>query len=312
MISMGPFDPSQDRYIMTFPPSLIKSVAAALAVVANVVLFPVSAHGSTGVPALEVKSPSGGRSILLGTLHVADPNLLQPDPSVLDGFQMVVLEHPGLGALASTPGWVAALSADQIAQLRSRLQCRFPLLKAADIERGLKAYLEQPTPTAANQLAYETCDSVGYRSRDEIVQTSAVIRHVPLRYLETDEEVGRLRLQLPADNVKQNFDAAFSPAATLLKARVVDALNRGDFADVAAASEESQRLAGDDPKQVHAIMVRHRNEEWMKTLPGLLENGGAFVLVGASHLPGADGLISGLRARGFTVVPILLPAGSGR
>ena len=297
---------------MTSHTSLIKSIAASLAVAANVALVPAFAHASPGVPALEVKSPSGDRSILLGTLHVADPNLRQPDPSVLDGFQTVVLEHPGFGAPASAPGWVTTLSGDQIAQLRSHLQCRFPLLKSADIEQGLKAYLEQPTPTAANQLAYETCDSVGYRSRDEIVLTSAVNRHVPLRYLETDEEVGRLRLQLPADNVKQNFDAAFSPAAALLKARVVDALNRGDFADVAAATEESQRMAGDDPKQVHAIIVQHRNAEWLKTLPGLLENGGVFVLVGASHLPGADGLIAGLRARGFTVTPILLPAGSGR
>ncbi|MDN7638086.1 TraB/GumN family protein [Burkholderia cepacia] len=297
---------------MTSRPSLIKSIVAALAVAVNVVLLPVAAHASSGVPALEVKSPSGGRSILLGTLHVADPKLLQPDPSVLDGFQTLVLEHPGFGAPASAPGWVTSLSANQIAQLRSHLQCRFPMLKAADIEQGLKAYLEQPTPTAANQLAYETCDAVGYRSRDEIVMTSAVNYHVQLRYLETDEEVGRLRLQLPADNVKQSFNVAFSPAAALLKARVVDALNRGDFADAAATSEESQVLAGDDPKQVHAIMVRHRNAEWLKALPGLLENGGAFVLVGVAHLPGADGLIAGLRARGFAVEPILLPAGSGR
>ncbi|WP_429538012.1 TraB/GumN family protein [Paraburkholderia youngii] len=47
------------------------------------------------------------------------------------------------------------------------------------------------------------------------------------------------------------------------------------------------------------------------TLPPLLDEGGAFVLVGVGHLPGRDGLIELLRARGYTVTPVTLPAGRG-
>ncbi|KVT52594.1 hypothetical protein WK54_20015 [Burkholderia ubonensis] len=296
-----------------------KFIVAGLAVAIGVALFPMFARASDGVPALEIVSPSGVHSILLGSMHVADPKLRQPDPSVLNGVRQLVLEHEGTPAPASaapssvgTPSWSALLSPNQIAQLRSHLQCQYPSSTASDIGLWLQLYLRQPTPTDANQLAYATCDSVGYRSRDAIITAAAHDRQLPKRYLETDQEIRRLRLQLPADNVSKSFEVAFSPKAAQLKARVVAALNRGDYADVAAASAESQALAGDDPKQINAIMVRHRDAEWMKTLPGLLDSGATFVLVGASHLLGPDGLIARLRARGFVVRPIELPAGSGR
>ncbi|MGZ2744866.1 TraB/GumN family protein [Burkholderia stagnalis] len=58
-------------------------------------------------------------------------------------------------------------------------------------------------------------------------------------------------------------------------------------------------------------MVRERNAQWLKTLPDLLQRGGTFVLVGVAHLPGPDGLVAGLRARGFSIESIELPAGTG-
>lgn len=298
---------------------VIKYIVINLSIAIGAAFASACAYASNGVPALEIISPSGGRSILMGTLHVADPSLRQPDPSVLDDFRQLVLEHAGVveiaGAASSavtSPAWSALLSSGQVTQLRSHLQCRHPFFDASQINQFLQIYLQQPTPTAANQLAYETCDSVGYRSRDEIITKAADDRHLPRNYLETDEEIRALRLQLPTDNVRQSFEAAFSPAAAQLKARVVDALNRGDSADVAAAVEESQKLSGDDPKRINTIMVQYRNDQWMKKLPGLLATGGSFVLVGVAHLPGPDGLIARLRALGFAVEPIELPAGNGR
>ncbi|VWC74314.1 hypothetical protein BLA50215_00795 [Burkholderia lata] len=297
----------------------IRARAITLAIAALTALS-VDARASTnGVPALEVISPSGGRSILLGTLHVADPKLRQPDPSVLDGVRQLVLEHPDKAPTSTShskdgpsSAWSALVSADQIAQLRSHLQCRYPELDDDTIDQVLGVVMNYPTQAAAIQLAYDTCDAAGYRSRDDIIGKAATERKLPTRYLESDQEISRLRLQLPADNARQSFAAALSPDAARLKARVVDALNRGDFAGVATATNQSLVLAGDDPNQFNAIMVKHRNEQWMKKLPALLAEGGSFVLVGAGHLPGPNGLIASLRSHGFSIHPIQLPAGSGR
>ncbi|MDN7926922.1 TraB/GumN family protein (plasmid) [Burkholderia cenocepacia] len=295
---------------------------AALSIVSGATALSADVRASeNGVPALEVISPSGGRSILLGTLHVADPKLRQPDPRVLDGVRQLVLEHPDKAPAANARGkdgpsgrrsaWSASVSADQVAQLRAHLQCRYPELDNNTVDQVLSMVMNYPTQAAAIQLAYDTCDAAGYRSRDDIIGKAATERKLPIRYLETDEEINRLRLQLPGDNARQSFAAALSPEAARLKARVVDALNRGDFAGVATATNQSLVLAGDDPNQFNAIMVKHRNEQWMKKLPALLTQGGSLVLVGAGHLPGPDGLIGDLRSHGFSVNPIELPAGSG-
>ena len=47
-----------------------------------------------------------------------------------------------------------------------------------------------------------------------------------------------------------------------------------------------------------------RNRTWMPGLSSELSRGGAFVAVGALHLPGEGGLVELLRGRGFTVTRI--------
>ena len=44
-----------------------------------------------------------------------------------------------------------------------------------------------------------------------------------------------------------------------------------------------------------------RNRAWLPGLAAELSRGGAFVAVGALHLPGEAGLIELLRKQGFTV-----------
>ena len=53
---------------------------------------------------------------------------------------------------------------------------------------------------------------------------------------------------------------------------------------------------------VHRILIRERNVRWMKTLDEILQSGTtSMIIVGAGHLPGKDGLVTLLRARGYTV-----------
>jgi uncharacterized protein YbaP (TraB family) len=53
--------------------------------------------------------------------------------------------------------------------------------------------------------------------------------------------------------------------------------------------------------ELRAALIDARNRAWLGPLEAELARGGAFVAVGALHLPGADGLIELLRARRWTV-----------
>ena len=51
----------------------------------------------------------------------------------------------------------------------------------------------------------------------------------------------------------------------------------------------------------HAVL----SERMVKRAEPLLAKGGTFLAVGAMHLPGQEGIVELLRARGYRVTPVL-------
>lgn len=51
-------------------------------------------------------------------------------------------------------------------------------------------------------------------------------------------------------------------------------------------------------------LLKNRNENWLQKLPSLMQNKSSFIAVGAGHLVGKDGLINGLRSKGYNVKPL--------
>lgn len=54
------------------------------------------------------------------------------------------------------------------------------------------------------------------------------------------------------------------------------------------------------------VLLARRNRAWMGTIAQALRRGGAFIAVGALHLPGEDGLVALLRRRGIEVARVPL------
>lgn len=52
------------------------------------------------------------------------------------------------------------------------------------------------------------------------------------------------------------------------------------------------------------VLLDNRNANWVKKLPGMMQNSSVFIAVGALHLQGQKGLVSLLRAQGYTVKAI--------
>jgi hypothetical protein len=81
--------------------------------------------------------------------------------------------------------------------------------------------------------------------------------------------------------------------------RLADAWKVGDTATV-------ERIVLSDVKEdpdMYRRLLLNRNRSWLPVLDALLPRSGhAFVVVGAAHLIGPDGLLAMFRAKGYTVV----------
>ncbi len=53
------------------------------------------------------------------------------------------------------------------------------------------------------------------------------------------------------------------------------------------------------------VLLKDRNDRWMKQLTSLMQKQPVFIAVGALHLPGKGGLVQQLLDKGYTVTPIL-------
>jgi len=71
--------------------------------------------------------------------------------------------------------------------------------------------------------------------------------------------------------------------------------------DTAALERVSLATMKDSPR-VYQTLIVDRNRKWLPKIEACLGEGHCFVVVGAGHLVGADGLLALLRARGYSVV----------
>ena len=57
------------------------------------------------------------------------------------------------------------------------------------------------------------------------------------------------------------------------------------------------------PEFMEYILFK-RNKNWMEKLPSIIDNDASFIVVGALHLAGPEGIIQGLKEKGYTITPI--------
>lgn len=99
-----------------------------------------------------------------------------------------------------------------------------------------------------------------------------------------------------ADDTMQLHHAAVTNARFL--DHMVDIYSRGDLQGIAnTVGEEPVLNAGMAP-------MKKRNQEMAASLDSLVGNRTVFAAVGCAHLPGKEGIIALLRAKGYTVEPV--------
>lgn len=235
--------------------------------------------------------------------------MLEPDASVFAHAKRFVIEHdslPQAGDTGTSAGngraaWASTLTDAEIGVYLQRTRC------AHVADADALSYLARPSVQWANQYAYTVCDGAAVPLPRDLVVLGEKPPALRTDTLEEDAQVERRRRSVPDRVGETGFRWALQHDPKIVLDGIRDAMNRGDYESLREQVELSFGSAEGAATMGH-IMVDERNAAWMPRLRDYLDEGQAVILVGAMHLPGPNGLISRLRAAGYTVTTIMLPA----
>ena len=271
-------------------------------------------------------------SYLYGTMHVADPRATALDPAVadaLDGARVVALElaetdpaaqqaalNEHLGRLMYLDGTTLAerLPPETVTQLKALLAER-PELPWQAMER-MRPFMAMTT------LMIPACEMRRMATApvlDDMIGRRARAKGTPVIGLETVEEQLDAVFGLPEDlNLRALQTAvAMGPVLPDLFETMVALYERGEIGLLWALSRDVVLLEGrtlpagfseekslEDYAVFQERVVDERNRTMLRAMRPLIDEGNAFVAVGALHLPGKQGLVNLLAKEGWTVTPL--------
>ncbi len=292
------------RYTLRVRYSLLAAVLSALTACpsnkpVDTATIPVATHDLK--PFIWRVDTSPAPSFLLGSFHVGiDPDEVLPATVwhklatariVVLEVNMAVPEALGLGRQPPGQSLDQQMTAAQWQELTELLEVDS---EAAAKLKGVKPWV------IVTQLIQELVPQT--RSIDTVVEQRARDRNAELFFLEDVKFQERLFDKFMTVEMLLKLLANPERQRKLL-ATQADAYRSGDEERMYAESLAPEVFAN-SPPGARDELVFDRNRAWLGKLEPLLGGGGLFVVVGASHLIGEDGLVDLLRKRGFTITRI--------
>jgi uncharacterized protein YbaP (TraB family) len=254
----------------------------------------------------EVSKAGVEAAYLFGTIHTEDPGVLQLAQPVQQAFavsQAVVLELlPDVDAMRYSSAAMLMTDGRSLSAIIG--QPLFREVANAMQSRGITAaVLDRMQPWAVAVTLSMPAPETG-QVLDAMLYQNALLQGKDVYGLETvQEQLSVFASMSVADQVTllQEAVAGFSDI-DVMHAELLAAYRRRDLSELMTISEADmqqgdQRLA-DEFRQRLLVDRNHRMAERMEQY---LQQGKAFVAVGALHLPGEDGLLNLLEQQGYTL-----------
>jgi uncharacterized protein YbaP (TraB family) len=269
---------------------------------AVVAALPSPSHGLLW----EITHPDSPPSYLFGTMHSEDPGVISLAPAVERAFtesRQVILEV-NMDASALVAGSAAMLLTDgrQLSGIIGK--DLFEQTAAALQARGVPAVVTEHMKPWAAATALSLPVPVTGQVLDRVLYQRAQQEGKPIHGLETIAEQLEVFEGLPLDDQVALLRDAVEQVTGIdaMQAELLAAYKRQDLAAMMAINEAAmatgdQRLARDFQRR----LIVDRNHRMVERMEPWLKQGGAFVAVGALHLPGEQGLIRQLSKRGYSV-----------
>jgi hypothetical protein len=259
----------------------------------------------------EVKSPGGKTSHLFGTLHLMKSGHLKAHyPKVMEAYQAadkVVVETvidssklPALGQMALlSEGELSDLFTPEEYEQIKEVMPQYSSYPMAMLKRfkpiqlllmiTMKQYqnLELPMQAASGTAVDQYFATAAKEHGQQVVALESLREQFHLLFNELSDSAQAEMLLETMDNPEEG-QALAQQMARLYKNQALEDLGQL-YQD---HKEDFQNMS---------FLLEERNQRWMQKLPAILDDGNAFVAVGALHLPMEEGLLALLEAQGYEV-----------
>ncbi|KQT52630.1 MULTISPECIES: TraB/GumN family protein [unclassified Aureimonas] len=262
-------------------------------------------------------------SYLYGTMHMTDPRVLALEPqadSALDGAGRLVIETTDV--LKGPSAQLAVLARPDLLNLPAgkRLGDYLTPEMRGKVEAKLLSYgipfgsVETLQPWFFSVgLLLPACEMQRQAAGAEVLDVSLATRAEkagkPVLGLETAveqlEAMGSLSMDLQVQTLLATLE--LKPQMPDIFETMIELYLSGDIATISAVAEAAMPLSEVPEESVAAYtefedrIIETRNHTMATRLQPILKEGGAFVAVGALHLPGEAGLVELLRKAGYRV-----------
>jgi len=261
-------------------------------------------------------------SHLFGTIHVSDPRILampQPALEAINTAKIVALEIADMSPAAMMQA-VARVPQLMVYTDGSRLDQK---LTEDDFEKvsGVLTTAGMPPQMAALirpwlvsiMLAVPPCETKraasGKPVLDPYIGSLAKARKIPLVGLETVESQLKSMSAIPDTDQLAMLRAslAFLGQHEDIFETLLHAYLKRDLGVVLALTEGMAKIAGLEKSGFASFsreLINKRNHKMFDSSLPMIDQGGAFIAVGAAHLIGDTGLVALVRKAGFTVTAV--------
>jgi uncharacterized protein YbaP (TraB family) len=261
-------------------------------------------------------------SYVYGTVHLSDrriTRLSDPAKNAIRAAKVVLVENADLSAEAAARAYAAATASAVFSDGRS-LET---LLTREEFERMRRSIANGQVPAESLRtyrpwivslmLSASDCErrriQKGYRVLDMVIADRARVNGIPVAGLETTEQQLAVLASLPDDEqlgmLRANI-ALLEENENLRETMVQLYLDRqiGAIWGLQLALSERAGIPASAYASFRTTVIEARNQKMRDASLSHLEKGGAFIAVGALHLPGETGLIALFRKAGYTATPI--------
>ncbi len=265
-------------------------------------------HGAAGGVFWRIESPDRPSSFLLGTIHSADPRVATPKASVLRALEnaAILVMEMDLKADSFLSLGASMMLTDGRDLERLLGPDDFRRVAAAVAQHGLpEQILRRMKPWAVLALISQPKNQSG-AFLDMVLYQMALAAGKPVFGLESAEEQVAVFDRLPMDDQLTMLRTASAQAEQIaaMQNRMIDTYLTGDLEAIAALADE---LAREDASGLNRRFMQRlnddRNDRMLARMVPHIDQGGAFIAVGALHLTGERGLLRQLRRRGYRLSP---------
>ena len=261
-------------------------------------------------------------SYLFGTVHLTDTRVREISErtrAALRGAKAVLLETSDISPQTTAAALVSAArtavytdgrTLDQLLTKDEFKKVQQTMDRAG--VRAASAYIYRPWMVSM-MLSASNCERRRIRDGEPVLDMAlaqeARIHGIPITGLETAEEQIRTLASLPEDQqlgmLRANL-ALIDETDNLMETMVQLYLERriGAVWELQMALAETAGVPASAFDAFRQTVIVDRNVKMYETARSDFEQGGAFMAVGALHLPGEDGLVALLRNAGYTVTPV--------